>query len=153
MSEFLKGVRAAKSSLCVPPLDGWLEQWRSLVLYCLVMLFKEEMQLLVKQRTDIGRLWTPGWPCISHDSWSLFLFPDPVGGWCPSDVRVWMSSTAMKHPLESALWIVEQNRKSVLHSHVFPSILLAWVWCFQFLRWGAGDMSLLSVWKIEGIED
>lgn len=68
-------------------------------------------------------------------------------GGAPSEVHVWMSLTAMKHPLESALWIMEQNKKSVLHSHVFPPNLLVWVWCFHFLRWGAGELSLFSVFK------
>ena len=152
MSGFLKGVGSAERSFCVFSLNGLAGAMKVFGFVFLVMPFKEEVKLLVEQRPDIGSvevhdlfsLRTPGWPCISHVSLGQSLLPYPVEGWCP----LWGScldelSTAMKHPLESVLWILEQNKKSVLHSHVFPSILLVWVWCFHFLRWGAGVLSLL----------
>ena len=110
---------------------GWLGQWRSLVLYPLVMSFKEEVKLLVKPRPDIGSaevhdlfsLQTPGWPCISHASLGQSLLPYPVGGWCP----LWGScldelSTTVKHPLESVLW---SKIRKVFFIHMFfhPSCL------------------------------
>lgn len=78
---------------------GWLGQWRSLVLYPMVMSFKEEVKLLVKPRPDIGSvevhdipsllflddlaLVMPLWASLSsHTLWE---------GGAPSEVRVWMS--------------------------------------------------------------
>jgi hypothetical protein len=64
-----------------------------------LVLFKEEVLLLVKLRPDVGRvevhhlfsLWTLGWPCISHASLGQYLISYPWEGGAPSEVGVWMN--------------------------------------------------------------
>lgn len=139
---------------------GWLEQGRLLVLCSLVMPLKEEMQLLVKQRPDTGKvevhdlfsLWTPGWPYISHVSLGRSSSPTLWEGGTPSEVRFWMSyqpqwSTLLNQPFGS--W--SKIRKVPFIHMFFHQSHLPGCGAFISLDAEQGIFTLVQYLKIDGI--